>query len=193
MLYAINEILSWTLLFVLLWNGYILLFNKGVPNIRTAPAIRKKVIEILKEDRAARGKDGYTIIDMGSGSGRFSRQMARSMPEARITGIEWSRLAYWYTSMCKRLFRLENLDYKRADFFGFDVSRADAIVMYLTIYEMGRMGQKLNRELKEGTLVISNRFRLGDGWEPDEVLHVKTLYPHQKQLHIYRKRAAGKA
>ena len=47
---TVNSILAPLLLFMLIWQAYILIFNKGVPNIRTAPAIRRKIIEILQKE-----------------------------------------------------------------------------------------------------------------------------------------------
>jgi len=50
------------------------------------------------------------------------------------------------------------------------------------------MGEKLKKELKSNALVTCNRFKLSAGWEPEECLEIKTLYPHQRQLHIYRQK-----
>jgi len=184
---VINPILFWFLIFMLVWQAYNLIFNRGVPNIRTAPAIRKKIIEILKEDCAARGKTSYTIIDLGSGNGLFTRQIAASMPHARVIGLEISQQSVWWSMMHKRWRKLGNLEYKRADFFAYDLSEADAVVMYLVSTLMESLGKKLHQDLKPGTLVSSNRFRLGDGWEPDEMIKTKTLYFHQGKTYIYRK------
>lgn len=184
----INRILFWFLAFMLVWQGYNLIFNKGVPNIRTAPAIRKKIIEILKKDAAARGKKPYTIIDLGSGNGLFTRQIARSMPEARVIGLEISPQSVWWSAMLARWRKLDNLEYKKADFFAYDLSEADAVVMYLVGSLMGNLGKKLHKDLKPGSLVSSNRFRLGDGWVPEETIETKTLYFHQGKTYIYRKR-----
>ncbi len=182
-----NNILFWLLLYVLLWNGYILLFNRGVPNIRTAPAIRKKIISLLKDDAQKSGKTPYTIVDLGAGNGKFTRQIARALPQARVVGVETDNIAFRWAAFFKKLSGLNNLEYQKMDFYDFDLSIADAVVLYLTIYDMGRIGEKLNRDLKKGTLVTSNRFQLGDGRTQVESGDVRTLYPHQKTLHIYRK------
>ncbi len=97
-----------------------------------------------------------------------------------------SRLAYDWSLLFRRLSGLWNLEYIKTDFYSHDLSGADAVVMYLTAYDMGRMGEKLNKELKTGTLVTSNRFAL-TGWTPVRSVDVKTLYPHQKTFHVYRK------
>lgn len=186
--FIVNDILRWVCLYVLLWNAYILLFNKGIPNIRTAPAIRKRIIGLLHEEAAANGEP-LTIIDLGSGNGKFTREIARSLPQSQVIGLEISKLAFEWALFFKRLARLENLEYYRQDFYSYDFSKADAVVMYLTIYQMESMGKKLHEDLKNGALVTSNRFPLGDGWTPVETVKVWTLYPHQKKFHIYRKTA----
>lgn len=184
----INTILFWTAFWLLAWNAYFLIFNKGIPNIRTAPAIRKKIIALLKEDFTARECKNYTIIDLGSGNGKFARQIARALPDARVIGIEISPLAYHPACWLKKLFRLHNLEFKRSDFFAYDLSEADAVVMYLNIYFMEKIGQKLHAEVKPGTLITSNHFKLGAGWEPVDSPRIQTLYPHQRTLHVYRKK-----
>jgi precorrin-6B methylase 2 len=178
--------LFWLLVFLLLHQAYTLIFNGGVPNIRTAPAIRKAIIELLRQDCAARGGVPYTVIDLGSGNGLFTRQIARNMPQARVIGIERSKQSVWWSNLLRRWAKLDNLEYETADFFSYDLSRADAVVMYLEIYLMENLGKKLHKELKPGTLVISNRFRLGDGWAPRETLKTRTLYFHQGETHVYR-------
>jgi SAM-dependent methyltransferase len=176
----------WFLAFMLVWQAYNLIFNRGVPNIRTAPAIRKKFIELLKADCAARGKKPYTIIDLGSGNGLLTREIAQAMPDARVIGIEISApQAAWATAM-KDKEKLGNLTYEKADFLARDLSEADAVVFYLVATLMDGIGKKLHADLKPGTLVISNRFRLGDGWQPEQTVTVKTLYPHQKRVNVYR-------
>lgn len=193
----LNEILFWILWYLLLWNAWILLFNKGVPNIKTAPAIRKKIIDIVSQRAAPPGASlhtptdrPYTIIELGAGNGIFSREIARAMPDARIVSFEISRLAYARCRLARRLTGLNNIEYVRDDFFTHDLSVADAVIFYLTIYEMARLGEKLRAELKPGALVISNRFALKAGWEPERAIDVPTPHPHQKTFYVYTKAPA---
>lgn len=177
----------WFLLLMLAWQAYNLIFNRGVPNIRTAPAVRRKIIEILKQDYAARGKKPYTIFDLGSGNGLFTREIAAALPEARVIGIEISAPQYAWSVKQKDKYKISNLAYEKADFLVRDLSEADAVVFYLVSTLMESLGKKLHQDLKPGALVTSNRFRLGDGWVPAEIIDVKTLYPHQKKVNVYRK------
>lgn len=190
----INDVLFWICLYFLLWNAYILLFNRGAPNIKTARPIRSKIIELLKDDYARKKSAGkidpdtnpYVIIDPGCGNGTFSREMARALPEARIIGIEISRIAYWRCLLGLKLSGLKNLEYTRSDFFDFDMSIADAVIIFQHIYDMTALGEKLKQELKPDTLVTSNKFKLAAGWEPDEYIDISTIHPNQKTLHLYR-------
>lgn len=185
----VDNVLRWIFLFVLLWDAYALIFNKGIPNIRTAPAIRKKIIDILKKESASHSSPTpFTIIDMGSGNGKFTREIARALPNAKVIGLEISKPALSWSNFLKKLSNLQNLEYVDQDFFSYHLGHADAVVMYLTIFQMESIGKKLHDELKSGTLVTSNRFFLGDGWQPEESITVKTLYPHQKTFHVYHKK-----
>lgn len=183
---GINTILFWAGVYVLLWYAYILLFHKAVPNIKTAPAIRKTLIEKLHADIQAKNASTYTIIDLGCAQGDLSRTLARALPEAHIIGLDISQISIAQANLMKKWHKLRNVDYLCTDFMAYDLEKADAVLVYLTIYQMESVGQKLKDNLKPGTFVSSNRFALKAGWTPVETLEVKTLAPHQKQLYLYR-------
>lgn len=181
-----NQILFWLAIFTLAWNVYFIIFNRGIPNIRTAPALRRKMIELLREDsRSKHSKGPYTVIDLGSGNGLLTREIARAMPEARVIGLEISRQQHAWAVMMKRREKLANLEYKRADFFKYDLSRMTAVVLFQLATDS--VARKLSQDLKPGTLVISNKFPLGYGWKHERLLHVKTWNPFQKKLYVYYK------
>jgi SAM-dependent methyltransferase len=184
---TINNYLFWIGTFFLTWYAYILIFHRGVPNIGTAPAIQKKIAEIVKEHYEQSGKKDYLVIDLGSGEGGLTRSLARALPGARVIGIEFTPQSFATANFWKRHFKLDNLEYIKGDFFDYDFAQADAIVFYQSIYYMERLGQKLNKEAKKGTLVVSNKFTLGDGWKPEATVNVKTLYLHQRKVNVYRK------
>ncbi|HRQ61408.1 MAG TPA: class I SAM-dependent methyltransferase [Alphaproteobacteria bacterium] len=175
---TINAILFWVLLFVLGWQAYILIFNRGIPNIRTAPALRRAMIDKLKEAGAKR------IYDLGSGGGDLSRTIAAALPDAKVTGLEISAGAVRRAQ--GRGKHLPNLEYIQGDFMKADLSQADALVMFLIDTMMPPLREKLRKELKPGTIVISNKFPLGGDWVPAEELSIKTLYLNQKMIYLYR-------
>lgn len=187
MLLIINRFLFWIFVAVFTIDAYFILFHGGVPNIRTAPAIRKKIIKLLQDDCAAKKTESYRIIDLGSGNGAFTREIARALPQASVTGLEISKASLAWSRVMARKAGLKNLGYIKADFLTYDLSQGDAIVMYLLPSLMTPLGKKLAAETRPGTLITSNKFPLGAGWRPEQVLDIKTRYPHQRRLYIYRK------
>jgi trans-aconitate methyltransferase len=183
----INDILFWFGVFILTWLGYIVAFHKGVPNIGTAPALQKKAVEVLKKFSVERGNKPFTLIDLGSGDGNFTRRIAKNVPTARITGIETAPQSFAWSRFMKKVQRLDNLDYKKGDFFDQNFRDTDVVIMYQSVFLMEKLGKKLHEELKPGALIITVRYPLGDGWQPTEHHEIRSLYLHQKDLYIYRK------
>ncbi|MEJ0063513.1 MAG: class I SAM-dependent methyltransferase [Alphaproteobacteria bacterium] len=187
LVYAIiDKVLYWTFAFTYVWYAYYVIFHKNFPNIRTVPALTKKIIELLKQDFEAHQGGVYTIVDLGSGTGKLTREIAKAMPKAKVVGIERIWQTYMTAEWLRRWSRLDNLEYRKMDFFSYDLSSANVIVMYLLPYVMKDLSEKLHKEIKPGTLIIANKFALNHGWVP-ETLPVKTVFFHQKDLHIYRK------
>lgn len=182
----INEILHWACLYVLLWYAYILLVNKGTPNITTAPPIRKKIIEILAEESKKSGKKAFKIVDLGSGNGGFAREMAAALPQSRITGLEIDIIAHAKALFWQKVKQIKNAAFIRQSFYDYDLSDTDAITMFHLGSSMPELREKFQKELKSGTIICANRFPLGGDFEPVETVNVKTLAPNQKELYIYR-------
>lgn len=184
---SFSAVMFLALVSLLALQAYNIVFHKNIPNFRTAPAIRKKIIQLLKDDFEARGGAPYTIVDLGSGNGLFTREIAKALPRAKVKGIELARLNFMWANRQKRRAGLDNLEYLRMNFFDYDLSGADAVVMYLIPYLMKNLGEKLHKETRPGTLIVSNKFLLQDGWKPVETISVKTLYLHQEKVFVYRK------
>lgn len=184
----INEVLWWALICMLVLEAYNLIFHRGLPNIQTSPALCKKTIELLKKHFAENGIKNPTIIDLGSGSGRYTREMAKAFPDANIIGVEIAESSLKIANAFKHKHKLENLSYEKADFFEYNFAKADVVVFYLLPSLMKRLSEKFDKELKPGAVVVSNKFPIKNGWEPEMEMKVKTLYFHQGMLYFYRKK-----
>lgn len=180
-----DEFFLITFFCVALWAGYEYAFNKtGVPTLATLPRMRRKMITRLKQDAVSHAGQLYTIIDLGSGNGQLSRAIARAIPTAQVIGIEISYLPWLRATLTQKLFGPANLTYQRRDFWNYDCSKINAVVLYLVGKKMARIGAKLHRELKPGALIISNRYALRDGWQPQETITFRTFF--KNTLYIYR-------
>ena len=182
---ALNEILKWTLGFLLIWNAYILIFHRGVPNIKTARTIRQTIISRIQQEIGEKNLTVPTIIDLGSGSGLFTREIAKSIPESHVTGYEISPLPFHRSNLLRKIYKLTNIEYRREDFFSADLKNTNIIIFFQTAYQMAKLSEKLKTNTQPGTLIISNRFQL-HGWEPIEVLEAQTKAFKQGKIYIYR-------
>ncbi len=184
---VIELILFWTAVCLISVDAYFIFFHGGVPNIRTAPAIRAHIINLLKQDYAAHGHAGYTVVDVGSGNGLFTREIAKALPQAKVVGIEIAPQSVYWANLFKRKQHLTNLEYVRQDFFKYDFAKSDAVVMFLIPAVLGALGRKLLAEAKPGALITSNKFKLGGDWPAPQEAQIPTRYLHQGKLYIYRK------
>lgn len=184
--HLISRILFWSALLMILLDAYFVLFHKGVPNIRTAPAIRRHMIAQLKAHQASCQTHPYTIIDVGSGNGLLTREIARAFPEAKVIGLEIAPQSVAWANWMKKGRGLDNLSYQQTDFNAYQFAQADAVVTFMIPAVLSTLGQKLQAELKPGAMAISNKFKLGGTWLPAEKHRVKTLYLHQGDVYLYK-------
>lgn len=134
-----------------------LAFVTGGPFV---PSNKRAVRAMVK---LANLRPGITVIDIGSGDGRVLFEAANQ--GAIAIGIEinpylvlLTRLrALWRPYRGKVTVRWQNL-------WTADLSRADAVFVYLIPWKMDDLATKLKKELKPGTLVISNSF-IFPGWK----------------------------
>jgi SAM-dependent methyltransferase len=191
--WAVARPLTWYSALPLLFIGYAaysiafeLTFNRGnVPTLATTFVGRRKIAKILKQDAELRGKMPYNVIDLGSGRGELTRVIAKKIPSAQVIGIEMARIPCMLSAFVQRWLGPDNLSYKCCDFWSFDCAGIDAVVFYLTPSLAQRVGEKLYRELKPGSVVISHTFPLLGAWTPKEVMHFRS--PFKETIYIYSK------
>ncbi len=71
-----------------------------------------------------------------------------------------------------------------------DLQPFDVVYAYLSPVPMADLWRKIQREMRPGTLFISNTFEV-PGVEPSEVVELDDL--HQSRLYLYRLGAGGTA
>jgi SAM-dependent methyltransferase len=114
--------------------------------------------------RLAGIRPGERLFDLGSGDGRILRAAARAGAKAEGWEISpylwaWSEFAAWASGFG------DSVTTKVRNYWAHSVADADIIVVYLLPSHMGRMAEKLKRELRPGSRVVSIGF-VFDGWEP---------------------------
>jgi SAM-dependent methyltransferase len=126
-------------------------------------------------------KAGELLVDIGCGDGRVLREAKRRYG-VRALGFEVNPLAYAMARL--RTIGTEGIEVRLRNFWNVDIGDADVVFCYLFPDVMGRLAQKLVRELRPGTRVISCNFPL-PGWEhrellfPESSLHADPIYLYQ--------------
>lgn len=153
------------IIYVLLIGSYILLaifcvytiyaVIKGAPFIPTALGNVAKIIAI------ARLKKTDTLIDLGSGDGRILRRAAPHVKSA--VGIEINPLLYYWSKW--RLAQHKNVVVKRQNLWSTSLAEADVLTLFFIAHHMGALKQKILKEMKPGSRVVSYGFSFPD-WQP---------------------------
>nr|NGX50328.1 hypothetical protein [Chlamydiota bacterium] len=71
----------------------------------------------------------------------------------------------------------------RQNFFKCSLHNADLVVCYLFPKGMTQLKSKFERELKPGTVVVSNTFAI-PGWTPIETIEVDDI--HRSKIYLYQ-------
>ncbi|PVX83221.1 SAM-dependent methyltransferase [Paraburkholderia unamae] len=125
----------------------------GVPTLSSRGVEASDVIALLKQANLARSA---VIIDLGSGWGGLVVAVARAFPEATVEGIEISPFPYLISRL--RASGLPNVTLRWGNFHRSNLRSAHAIVCYLMPSVMPAVTNLLDRNLKPGTVVVSNTF-----------------------------------
>ncbi len=127
-----------------------------------------------------------TIVDLGSGWGSLAYPIAKRFPEAEVIGYELSPLPWLYSRLKGLFVRRPNLSLLRCSVFDADLSDVDVVVVYLHPAAMRKLAPKFERELRPGTIVLSNTFPVPT-WEPAQTLHLgKTWLSTSNEIYVYR-------
>ena len=127
---------------------------------------RRKIQAILAEILLS---PSARVVDLGCGDGRFLRAVWRHY-RVRAVGYEINPFAWALARTLGALFRVP-AEVRFGDFMQADLSGYDLIFCYLFPDVMPRLEEKIRREARPGTLIVSANFPL-PGLKPKKVLHL---------------------
>jgi predicted RNA methylase len=103
-------------------------------------------------------KPGELVYDLGSGDGRILAVAAHNF-KAQAVGIEIDPLLHLLSKTLITLLGLsEQVQVIHGDIFTQDLSKADVVTCYLLPSINEKLAEKLARELRPGTRIVSNTF-----------------------------------
>jgi SAM-dependent methyltransferase len=135
----------------------------GAPFVLTNNASADAMIRLAEIHK------GDSIYDLGSGNGKLL--LLASQKGARAIGYEINPILVL-------LSKIRGTSTYWKNFWHADIHDADVIFIYLIPWKMERLAEKLKRELKPGTTIVSNSF-VFPNWK---ILRQDT----QNRVYVYR-------
>lgn len=109
--------------------------------------------------RMADMKGDEVVYDLGAGDGRLLQEVLRAYPQSTAIGCEVIPTV-WLLGVARRFVRRTPFILKRKDALKEDVTRADRVFLYMFPSVMADLSAKFDRELRPGTVVVSNTFKI---------------------------------
>ncbi|PIT89444.1 MAG: hypothetical protein COU27_00310 [Candidatus Levybacteria bacterium CG10_big_fil_rev_8_21_14_0_10_36_7] len=135
--------------------------------ILAAPWVPLRKKDVKRMLTLASLQKGEKLVDLGCGDGRIILTATNTYGTVS-TGYEIALLPFilCYFKILALGFR-KKTKVRMKNFFHQDLSGYDVVTLFLTPKAMAKLGEKLKKELKPGSRVLSYAFHI-PGWEPDE-------------------------
>lgn len=125
----------------------------------------------------------FTFMDLGSGLGGVLTHLANVRPDGRYHGMEAAPLPFLLSWLRIRLSGLRNCRVQWGNMWSCDLAQYDVVFAYLSPVPMDQLWQKATREMRPGSLFISNTFAVAEH-PPQQTFTVDDL--HRSTLFIWR-------
>ena len=137
--------------FCLLASLYWGVSRTRVPLFLSSRAAALAVAGLLPQERS------FSFLDLGCGLGGVLTCLARARPAGRYYGIESAPLPFLLSWLRAALVE-QSCRISWGDFRDLDLGRYDVVYAYLSPAAMGDLWRKARREMRSGSLLISNGF-----------------------------------
>jgi hypothetical protein len=138
-------------------TGMLLVFGGGlltrVPLYNSSQAAWSALMDLLPTE------DGYEVADLGAGLGGPLSFLAQRRPGIRFTGIEASPLV-WLLAWLRVWSVRANCQMRLGSLWNLPLGEYRVVYAFLSPAPMQALWAKAQREMKPGTILISNTFRI---------------------------------
>lgn len=163
--------------FLLMLLVYWSTFRSQVPLYLSSKRVWQTLEDLLPPDEP--GKD-FTFMDIGSGMGGVLTHLAAARPDGRYYGVENAPLPYLLSWLRIKFGNRPNCHVRWGSLWSCNLAPYDVVFAYLSPVPMEQLWHKVKREMRPGTLFISNSFAVADHPPQYSItlddLHHSTLY-----------------
>ena len=154
------------------WNSI-----RGVPLYLTNRTTWAGLAELLPKENSV------TFADLGCGIGGTLEYLANSREDCAFTGIESAPIPFVMAKLRTLFSGRRNIRLRYGDMWNIDLSEFDVVYAFLSPAPMERLFEKVRREMKPGSMFISNSFMV-PGESPMETVEISDR--RQTRLLIWR-------
>ena len=140
---------AFALLVLVFWST----FRTQVPLYFSSRHIARSLLQLLPAGPGGR------FIDLGCGLGGMLTELARLRPDCEFDGVELAPLPFLAARLRACLSR-RKVSVRYGDFFHTDLSAYRVVYAFLSPVPMARLWDKAVREMRPGSLLVSNSFEV---------------------------------
>ncbi|BBE51112.1 type 12 methyltransferase [Ferriphaselus amnicola] len=166
-------------IFLILLAVYWSTFRTQVPLYLSSHKVWRALEDLLPP---MEGRDkSFSLMDIGSGLGGVLAHLSAVRPDGHYLGVEIAPLPFVWSWLRLRL--KPNCHVRWGSLWDCDLSQYDVVFAYLSPVPMAELWEKARREMKSGSLFISNTFAVPE-FPPQQTVQVDDL--HHSSLYIWR-------
>jgi SAM-dependent methyltransferase len=162
-------LVGFALLAVVYWSSY----RSRVPLYLSGPRVWRALEALLPAE------PGAIVLDLGSGLGGPLRYLVRRRPELQYEGIEAAPLPFALSWLRAR--GSAQLRFRFGSFWERDLSDCRFVFAYLSPAAMPRLWEKVQREMRPGSVFVSIEFEV-PGVAPHEAVEAGA----RQRLYVWR-------
>ncbi|WP_232411047.1 class I SAM-dependent methyltransferase [Methylophilus sp. 5] len=166
--------------FVITLALYWSVHNTRVPFYPSFPATWRALQRILEQHA---GDQSLKVLDIGSGIGDIAMFLAKQRIHDDVSGIEIAPLP-WAVSAVRAVFSGTSVKFTLGDYRGIDFASLDVIFAYLSPAVMPDVWQKVQQEMRPGSLFVTSEFPVPDSHAD----HIVFPSAHSPALYVYLKK-----
>ncbi len=126
------------------------------------------------------------FYDLGCGQGNIVIAIKKELPFLAVCGIDNNAIRVFFSKIRARILKRKIL-FKKQNIFQVNLSAADIVYTYLWYDLMPPLEKKLQKELKPGSIVITNTSNFPT-WKPEKTYITCPKNPDFEKLFVYIKK-----
>ena len=149
----------------------------------------RRATRILAETIKKYKPDAKNFYDLGCAHGTLSLRLKKILPHLEIYAIDNSVVRIFFAAVKSKVLG-QKINFQKQDIFKTDLHNADLVYIYLWYDLMPILEKKLQKELRQGAIVITNTFHFQD-WQPTEKVVTSpkgSKTPDFEKLFVYIKK-----